>query len=122
MRAGILNRRVRIERPAGDDDRDPDTGQPLGGWVEVATVWANVLLLSGKETLVSDADVGTAQASIRIRFRTDLDNGMRAVLLRFVDGQPVDDAIFDIGQPLPDYAGREYTDLPCKEVGANGNG
>ncbi|MBU9154203.1 phage head closure protein [Burkholderia gladioli] len=120
MRTGSLNRRVRIERPAGDDDRDPETGQPLGGWVEVATVWASVLLLSGKETLVSDADVGTAQASIRIRFRTDLDNGMRAVLLRFVNGQPVADAVFNIGQPLPDYAGREYTDLPCTEGGNDG--
>ncbi|QTD91763.1 phage head closure protein [Burkholderia anthina] len=111
MRIGKFNRRVRIERRMGQ--RDPSNGEELDVWVEVDTVWANVLMLTGKEVMVSDADVAEATASIRIRYRTDIDNGMRAVLLKYVDGQPVDDAIFNIGKPLPDFAGRQYTDLPC---------
>jgi SPP1 family predicted phage head-tail adaptor len=106
LRAGDLNRRVRIERR---DQTQDELGQPVDTWVEVATVWCNVRMLTGKETLTSDADVGTASASIRIRYRTDIDNGMRAI---------VDGVIFNIGAPLPDLAGREYVDLPCT-TGAN---
>ncbi|SAK65430.1 phage head-tail adaptor [Caballeronia pedi] len=108
MRAGDLNRRVRIERNGGGFD---DLGQPIEGWAEVATVWGNVRMLTGKETLTSDADVGTALASIRIRYRTDVTNGMRAV---------VDGVVFNIGAPLPDLAGREYVDLPCTTGNNNG--
>ncbi|WP_186120619.1 phage head closure protein [Burkholderia gladioli] len=116
MRAGSMNRRVRIDRRAGAGTlNDPSHWEPLG-----APMWCNVRMLTGKETLLADSDVGEATASIRIRFRTDIDNSMRAVLLRYVDGQPVDDAIFNIQKPLPDYAGREYTDLACKEGSNDG--
>ncbi|WP_250467635.1 phage head closure protein [Caballeronia sp. GAFFF2] len=106
VRAGDLNRRVRIERNGGGFD---DLGQPIEGWMEVATVWGNVRMLTGKETLTSDADVGTASASIRIRYRTDITNGMRAI---------VDGVIFNILQPLPNIAARDYTDLACS-TGSN---
>jgi len=108
MRAGDLNRRVRIERNGGGFD---DLGQPIEGWTEVATVWGNVRMLTGKETLMSEADVAVASASIRIRYRTDITNGMRAI---------VDGVVFNIGAPLPDLAGREYVDLPCTTGSNNG--
>lgn len=115
MRAGLLNRRVRIERKGTDQDA---AGTPIDVWSEVATVWCNVAMLSGKETVKADVEVASATASIRIRYRADIDNGMRAVLLKFVAGQPVDDVIFNILQPLPNVALREYTDLACS-TGAN---
>ena len=108
LEAGTLNRRVRIERNIGGVD---DLGQPVDGWAEVGTVWGNVRMLTGKETLMSDADVGAASASIRIRYRTDITNGMRAI---------VDGVVFNIGAPLPDLAGREYVDLPCTTGSNNG--
>lgn len=117
MRAGDLNRRVRIER---HDQGQDDLGQPIDTWVEVATVWCNVKMLTGKEALTSDAEVADATASIRIRYRTYVDNGMRAVLLKFVDGQPVDDVVFNILAPLPNVASREYTDLACSAFSNNG--
>ncbi len=113
MRAGSLNRRVRIDQRSGSGTlSDPLT------WVPLATVWGNVLLLTGKETLSSDSDVASATASMRIRYRTDIANGMRAALLKYVDGAPVDEAVFDILKPLPNYGSREYTDLACT-TGAN---
>lgn len=116
MRAGDLTRLVRIERRGHAQD---ELGQPTEAWVPIGPItWCNVRMLTGKEALLADSDVGEASASIRVRFRTDIDNGMRAVLIKYVDGQPVDDAIYNIGEPLPDYAGREYTDLPCT-IGAN---
>jgi SPP1 family predicted phage head-tail adaptor len=117
MRAGDLNRRVRIERHEQDQD---GLGQPIDTWTEVATVWCNVRMLTGKETLTSDAEVASATASIRIRYRTDVDNGMRAVLLKFIDRQPVDDVVFNILAPLPNVASREYTDLACSAYANNG--
>ncbi|KDR34721.1 head-tail adaptor protein [Caballeronia grimmiae] len=108
MRAGDLNRRVRIERNGSGTD---DLGQPVDGWTEVATVWGNVRMLSGKETAQANADVGSATASIRIRYRTDITNGMRAI---------VDGVIFNILQPLPNVAARDYTDLACSTGSNNG--
>lgn len=107
LEAGTLDRRVRIEQRGGVDE----LGQPLDTWAEVATVWGNVALLSGREAAKANADVGTATASIRIRYRTDITNGMRAV---------VDGVIFNILQPLPNVASREYTDLACSTGSNNG--
>ncbi|WJF91998.1 phage head closure protein [Paraburkholderia bonniea] len=106
MRAGDLNRRVAIQKTGGGFD---DLGQPVEGWTDVATVWGNVKMLAGKEVLVADADVGRATASIRIRYRTDITNGMRAI---------VDGVIFNILQSLPGVASRTYTDLACS-TGSN---
>lgn len=117
MRAGDINRRVRVERREQGQD---DLGQPIDVWAEVATVWCNVRMLTGKETLTSNSDVANAIASIRVRYRTDIDNGMRAVLLKFVDGEPVEDIIFNILAPLPNVASREYTDLACSAFANNG--
>ncbi|WP_018435351.1 phage head closure protein [Paraburkholderia atlantica] len=108
LEAGTLNRRVRIERR---DQTQDDLGQPVDTWVEVATAWCNVRMLTGKETLAADADVASATASIRIRYRTDITNVMRAV---------VDGVIFNILAPLPDLASREYTDLACSAFANNG--
>lgn len=118
MRAGTLDRRVRIDRRSGGKD---DFGQPSKEWVPIGpAIWCNVRTSTGSEAIKSDMPVGTATLSIRVRYRTDIDNGMRAVLIKYVDGQPVDDEIFNIQKPLPDYAGREYTDLVC--VSGQGDG
>ncbi|NPT36249.1 phage head closure protein [Paraburkholderia xenovorans] len=115
--ANGFRRSVRIERREQGQD---ELGQPVDAWVEVVTTRCNVRMLTGKETLTSDAEVASATASIRIRYRTDIDNGMRAVLLKFVGGQPVDDLIFNILAPLPNVASREYTDLACSAFSNNG--
>lgn len=109
------DRRVRIDQRAGAGTlNDPLT------WAPLATVWADVRMLTGKEALLADTDLGQATASIRINYRTDITNGMRAVLLKFVDGQPVDDIVFNILAPLPNVASREYTDLACSAFSNNG--
>ncbi|WP_436972159.1 phage head closure protein [Paraburkholderia caribensis] len=99
MRAGAMNRRVRIERhdPAcanGDSVR----------WLPVVTVWADVRMLSGRESIASDALISRLKASVRIRYRTDVKPGMRAL---------VDDLIFRIEAVLPDVSRREFADLVC---------
>lgn len=101
--AGTLNTRVTIERKTGGIN---DWGEPLPeGWETHATVWANVKHLSGGEAIKADAVTSTVRASIRIRYRTGLDAGMRVV---------VDGSVYGIQAVLPDLVRREHVDLVCE--------
>ncbi len=74
--AGDLDQRVTIERP----ERAPDGG---GGhtvtWEPVATVWAAVEPLSGRERLQAQQVQSAVTYRIRIRRRADITAGMRVV-------------------------------------------
>ncbi|AOJ07592.1 phage head closure protein [Burkholderia mayonis] len=75
LKAGELTERITIEKRGGGEN---ENGEPLpGDWVEHASVWANVRFLSGKEYVVSGAVRSSAVASMRIRFREDVDAEMR---------------------------------------------
>ncbi len=104
MDAGALNCRVTFQSTGVDVNKEP-----TDVWAEVATTWANVRYLSGLETLKSDAQLGVSKASIRVRYRTDINAGMRALY---------GSTVFDIKAVLPDETGREFIDLAC-ETGAN---
>lgn len=110
MDSRSLHHRIKIQAPA--DARD-EIGQPIpgaSGWIDFATVWANIKFLNGTETLKSDAPVSVARASIRIRRRAGL-----AANMRVLHGSTV----FDVRAVLPDEAGREFVDLAC-ETGGQG--
>lgn len=102
--AGTLNRRVRIERRTEQLDT---WGQPLEVWEEVATVWGNVRTMTGSaynEMSTGGTEVSRTTASIRIRERSGIDFGMRAV---------VGDRIYEIRAVLPNEDFRGYMDLSC---------
>lgn len=104
QQAGKLNQRVTVQRPAAGEDA---RGQPLTGWQDVATVWANVLHKSGLETMKADAPASVVQASIRIRWRTDIDATMRVL---------VGLSAYQVRAVLPDMVGRDHVDLVCEIV------
>ncbi|MGO4304195.1 phage head closure protein [Cupriavidus sp. RAF12] len=106
MEIGRLRNLVTIQRLVAGQD---EIGEPVSTWVDVATVWANVAHKSGLESIKADAPVSVVQASIRIRYRTDIDAGMRALCGA---------AVYDIRAAIPDVAGRQFTDLVC-ETGAS---
>lgn len=107
IRAGDLNRRISIQRRTMAQD---DLGQPVEAWEDVGEpVWASILVVSGKEYALASGEVSRAEASIRIRWRTDLTAEMRILH---------SSVIYNILAVLPDLAGREYVDLPCS-TGAN---
>lgn len=100
LRAGTLNRRVRIERPVIET---LPSGKPVSrGWELVAEVWANIRVASGKEHIAGGAELASTSASFRIRWRTGLTTDMRLVHAGVV---------YDITAVLPDLAGREHVDL-----------
>ncbi|BEH60170.1 phage head-tail adaptor [Burkholderia pseudomallei] len=102
LKAGELTERITIEKRGGGVN---ENGEPLpGDWVEHASVWANVRFLSGKEYVVSGAIHSSAIASMRIRFRRDVDSEMR---IRH-DGR-----LYDIAAVLPNRR-HGYVDLSVK--------
>lgn len=111
MQAGSLNRRILIERKQVTED-------PLGGeivqWVPLAgdgMLWANIRFLNGTETVKLDTQIGTARASIRLRFREDIDPTCRVTHRG---------TVFEIKSVLPDLQGGEYVDLAVESGASNG--
>jgi len=106
MQAGQLRHRVTIQDRAATRDA---YGQPVPGWADVATVWADIRFLKGIEVARSAAPVSVATCSIRIRFRAGMTAGMR-----IVEGA----THYNIKAILPDATGARYLDCVC-ETGAN---
>ena len=105
MRAGTLNSRVMVQRRGVAED---EWGQPLPeAWLDFLPLWANIKHLSGSQAIKAGAPTSIVQASIRIRYRTDIDAAMRVV-----HGTTV----YEIKAPLPDEVRREYVDLVCEVV------
>lgn len=102
MRAGLLNNRITVQQLAGGVDA---LGQPVQTWANLATLWADIRHSSGVESIKADALTSSVRASIRIRYRTDITTGMRAV-------GPL--STYNIVAVLPDMQGKEYTDLVCE--------
>ena len=104
MKAGDLNNLVTIQaRQAGQDA----VGQPLSGWSTFARVWADVRRFNGLEMIKAGAAVSVVKASIRIRRRGDVTNGMRVL---------VGSTSYEVESVIQDEVKREYTDLVCQVV------
>ena len=104
MQAGRLNRRCTLQAPGTTTD---EIGQPIPGWTDVATVWGDIRLKSGLESIKAGAPVSVVTASIRIRYRAGINAGMRVVHNL---------QVYEILAVQPDVGGREYVDLVCQVV------
>lgn len=104
MQAGRLNRRVTLQSPSQSVD---EIGQPIPGWTDVATVWADIRMKSGLESIKAGASVSVVQASIRVRYRAGITAGMRVVHNL---------TAYEILAVQPDVGGREYVDLVAEVV------
>jgi len=105
IQAGKLSRRITIQRRVPGEDA---AGQPIEGWEDVATVWADIRTpsgLSGARDMEGSIATSLTRYSIRIRYRDGLDSGMRVL----ASGQ-----VFDVKQVRMDYAERIWTDLVCE--------
>lgn len=116
VNTGKYRHRVRIEKldyvrdSQGEAIQDPNTGEVLREWVEVATVWAAIEPLSAKEFLQSAATQARADVRIVIRQRDDVDASMRLVHVRL--NRP--DVIYNPHGFLADKeSGLEYMTAPC---------
>ena len=69
VRAGLLDRQVRLERRFEEAD---DSGQAVVRWLPLATVWARVELLGGREGFGAQQFVATGDLRFTIRWRDDV--------------------------------------------------
>ena len=102
--AGKMKARVTISaRDAGLDG----AGQPVDTWTVIASrIAADVRYPSGVSEIRAGADSETLKASVRIRYRTDLDAGMRVAHRS---------RVLNIRAVVPNHADG-YVDLICEAV------
>lgn len=102
LETGKLKDRVTIQSKI--ETRD-DYGQPIKTWVDVAGVWAWVKFNNGTEYNTGGAQQAETSASIRIRWREDLDTSMRVLFKT---------KIYNIKAVLPS-SDKDYVDLAVNE-------
>ena len=69
MEIGRLDKRVTIERSAKSLDA---YGQEVGKWSPIATVWASIHPIGGREKLRAFAIESTLTHTVAVRYRPDL--------------------------------------------------
>lgn len=103
MQAGRLDQRVTLQASV----RTPDAiGEPVPAWSDLATVWANVRDMSGREVNAARAVQSEAVRRVTIRWRADITADMR-VLHR--------GRIMVITAPPREVGRREFLELDCSE-------
>ena len=104
MDPGKLKHLCSLQAPGTVQDA---AGQPIPGWAEVTTFWADIRGGAGLETIKAGAVTSVRQVSIRTRYRTDITTAMRVVS---------GGVVYGIAAVLPDLVGRAYVDLACEVV------
>lgn len=110
MTAGKLNRRVTIQKP---DSVLDDYGQPSIGWANIATIWANIKPVGGREKMRAMAMEATLTHTVMVRYRSDLLPEIDADAWRIVYGQK----ILEISSALDFEDRRKYIVFDCIETG-----
>jgi len=88
-----LRHRVTLQRFV--KTQDPNTGLITEEWSDVATVWASVEPLSGRDFIAARAQQSEISARVVIRYRADVDSTMRLVhrgRIYSIEGPPLPDA------------------------------
>ncbi|MCE0185922.1 phage head closure protein [Klebsiella pneumoniae] len=74
MRAGKMKRRVTFQKSESHRDQ---MGQVISVWSDLATVWAEIRAISGRERMSSGALYSEATVRIWTRYRDDITNANR---------------------------------------------
>ena len=77
--AGQLKHRVRIQQPSVTKDA---LGAPTQAWVDLATVWADIQPLSGREARIADRIAAEVSHQITVRYRPELDDSEAVAQMR----------------------------------------
>lgn len=102
MQIGKLDKRITLRTQSAGQD---SAGQPGPGWTNITPdVWASIRYNSGVESIKAGADTSIVKASLRIRYRSGVNAGMRAVC---------GTQVFDIKAVLPNQR-KGYIDLVCE--------
>jgi SPP1 family predicted phage head-tail adaptor len=119
VRAGSLDRRVTIQRQS--ESRDSHGGVVVS-WVDVATVWADLSAVTGREYVQAQAVQDETTVKIVIRFRSGITTGKLRVLAYENDqgGSPTTQTVYDVLAILPSGDRKRWLQLMCKAGVSNG--
>ena len=111
MKAGTLRHRITLQTAV--DTQDTTTGEPVRSWTTLATVWADISPLSGREILASAVELGEVDTRIRIRWAPALANlGVKSRAAHLLaDGRL--DVYYDILSVTEPKLGRRELELIC---------
>lgn len=105
MRAGRLSQQVTVQRLT----ETPDAfGQVQNAWADVATVWAGVQPLVGREQLERMTEVATFDTRVRMRYG--------AVDVTQADRLVWGERVFDVVSVVEPYANKRELVLLCREI------
>jgi SPP1 family predicted phage head-tail adaptor len=71
-----LNKRITIQQNGITQD---EIGEPVNGWSDVATVWASIMDISGREYVAAAAAQNSVTTKIVIRHRAGIAPAMRVI-------------------------------------------
>ena len=74
MQAGRLDRRIIIQQKTVTFD---SFGDETESWTELSTVWANVIVKSGRESFNNDQEIAERTVIFRIRYLSTVTERMR---------------------------------------------
>ncbi len=77
--AGMLSRRIKVQRPSTIKD---SLGAPCRTWLDVATVWADIQPLSGKEAVIANRISAELTHQITVRYQPVFDNPQQVAQMR----------------------------------------
>lgn len=75
--SGSLRHKVQLQEK--QVSQDPDTGEMVDSWVDVASVWAEIVPMSGREFMAAGAEQSEVRGRIVIRYRDGVTAAMRFV-------------------------------------------
>ncbi|MHB1652343.1 MAG: phage head closure protein [Desulfitobacteriaceae bacterium] len=110
MDPGKLRHRVTIQQNTPTQD---DEGVMADNWVDLASVWAMIEPLQGRELLTAQAITAEITTRIRIRYRDGITSEMRILY---------GTRVFDIQAPIDPEEKHQELQLMCREVMAGGRG
>ena len=111
MSAGKLDRRITVERRVTTLD---SYGQQSSGWTAIATVWANIKPLAGKEEVRSGSLETVLTHTVMVRYQVDLMPAIEADAWRILYGTRV--LQITAARDLQDA--RRWIVFQCVETGA----
>lgn len=109
---GKLDRRITVQRRVTTTD---DYGQELNSWTDIATVWANIRPIGGRERLAAMAIESTLTHTVAVRYQAQFMPPVQAGAWRIQYVTPVGTRIFGITSGRDLDEGRRHIVFDCTE-------
>lgn len=115
MRAGRLSRRVTLQSRV---ETQGSTGEVTWTWADVATVWAAIEPISGREYFSAQQVQSSTDTRIRIRYRHGVTSKMRVAYEE--PGSPMYTRYYEINSIVHFQENRRELQLMCRERETDG--